>query len=331
MRRTPHIHPPRWKIRLITCERGFTNLADYVFRSLRHAGSDHQILLESLLRLVRDLAAIIPDPPKRQRFTGHCSEIAMTAADLRYTICVNYRQSRIGADETVREINSLGAEAFSVQADVSVESEVLDLFAAIDRRLGPVTHLVNNAGVLESQIRVQDVTADRLARIFATNVTGSFLCCREAIKRMSTRHGGQGGSIVNVSSAASRLGSAGEYVDYAASKGAITLTIGLANEVAGEGIRVNAVRPAFIHTGIHARGGEPGRIERLRRQIPLGRGGLPRKLPMQFSGFSLPRPHTPPADSSTSQVANSRRDLAVTYQPHISHISATTFTRLRFG
>ena len=211
--------------------------------------------------------------------TGIGAATCLRAAELGYAVCVNYRQSRIGADETVREINSLGAEAFSVQADVSVESEVVDLFAAIDKRFGPVTHLVNNAGVLESQIRVQDVTAHRLARIFATNVTGSFLCCREAIKRMSTRHGGQGGLIVNVSSAASRLGSAGEYVDYAASKGAIdTLTIGLANEVAAEGIRVNAVRRAFIHTGIHARGGEPGRIERPRKQFPLGRGGTPEEV-----------------------------------------------------
>lgn len=211
--------------------------------------------------------------------TGIGAATCLRAASLGYAICVNYRQSRTEADEIVRKATSSGADAFAVQADVSVETEVVALFAAIDRRLGPVTHLVNNAGILESQTRVEEVTAGRLTRIFATNVTGTFLCCREAIKRMSIRHGGRGGVIVNVSSAASRLGSAGEYVDYAASKGAIdTLTVGLANEVAAEGIRVNAVRPAFIHTGIHARGGEPGRIERVKHGIPLGRGGTPEEV-----------------------------------------------------
>jgi NAD(P)-dependent dehydrogenase (short-subunit alcohol dehydrogenase family) len=161
-----------------------------------------------------------------------------------------------------------------VAGDVSVESDVQRLFETVDSNLGPVTALVNNAGILETQMRVEDMDAGRLSRVFAANVTSCFLCAREAVRRMSTNRGGSGGAIVNVSSAAARLGSPGEYVDYAASKGAVdTLTIGLAREVAEEGIRVNGVRPGFIYTDIHADGGEPMRVDRVKAFVPMKRGG----------------------------------------------------------
>jgi NAD(P)-dependent dehydrogenase (short-subunit alcohol dehydrogenase family) len=166
-----------------------------------------------------------------------------------------------------------------VPADVTSEGDVLRLFATVDKALGTVTALVNNAGILERQMRVEYMDAQSLNRIFTTNITSYFLYAREAVRRMSTKRGGPGGAIVNVSSAAARLGSAGEYVDYAASKGAIdTLTIGLAQEVAAEGIRVNAVRPACIYTDIHADGGEPGRVDRLKPMIPMQRGGAPEEV-----------------------------------------------------
>jgi NAD(P)-dependent dehydrogenase (short-subunit alcohol dehydrogenase family) len=204
---------------------------------------------------------------------------ARLAAERGYAVAVNYLQNRGAAEQVVRDIESRGGRAIAVRADVSVEADVLRLFGEVDERLGRVTALVNNAGILERQMRVDAMTAERLNRIFTTNITSCFLCAREAVKRMSTARGGRGGAIVNVSSAASRLGSAGEYVDYAASKGAIdTLTIGLAREVAAEGIRVNAVRPAFIDTDIHASGGEPGRIERLKSSIPMQRGGQPEEV-----------------------------------------------------
>jgi NAD(P)-dependent dehydrogenase (short-subunit alcohol dehydrogenase family) len=176
----------------------------------------------------------------------------------------------------VSVIEAKGGKAIAVAADVSLESDVKSLFKIVDEQLGPITALVNNAGILEKQIRVEDIDAARLNRILATNVVGSFLCAREAVKRMAIKHGGHGGAIVNVSSAASRLGSAGEYVDYSASKGAIdTFTIGLSREVAEEGIRINAVRPAFIYTDMHADGGEPGRVDRLKETLPMKRGGHP--------------------------------------------------------
>ena len=176
----------------------------------------------------------------------------------------------------VDALRRAGAKAIAVQADVSVESDVVRLFETVDRELGPLAALVNNAGILQRQMRVDAMTAERITEVFAVNVLGAFLCCREAIRRMSTVHGGAGGSIVNVSSMASRLGSPHEYVDYAASKGAIdTLTVGLSKEVAAEGIRVNAVRPGLIHTEMHASGGEPGRVERLAGTVPLRRGGQP--------------------------------------------------------
>jgi NAD(P)-dependent dehydrogenase (short-subunit alcohol dehydrogenase family) len=215
--------------------------------------------------------------------TGGSRGIGATTADLLaskgYRICVNYRRDKTAADAVVGKLQSNGTKAISIQADIGKEDDTVRLFEIVDQELGPVTALVNNAGILKPQMRVEDMDANRINQILETNVTGAFLCCREAIRRMSTRHGGHGGSIVNVSSAASRLGAAGEYVDYAASKGAIdTLTRGLALEVAAEGIRVNCVRPGFIQTGMHADGGEPDRVARLADSIPLKRGGTPEEV-----------------------------------------------------
>jgi NAD(P)-dependent dehydrogenase (short-subunit alcohol dehydrogenase family) len=199
---------------------------------------------------------------------------ALLAARRGYTVCVNYRDNAGAADGVVRAIEAAGGQAFAVAADVADEGAVERLFAAIDARCGRLDALVNNAGILARQSRVEHMDAARIGRIFATNVTGSFLCAREAVRRMSTRHGGDGGAIVNVSSRAAVLGSANEYVDYAASKAALdALTIGLAKEVAQEGIRVNGVRPGLIDTDMHASGGEPGRIQRLQSSVPMARGG----------------------------------------------------------
>jgi len=201
---------------------------------------------------------------------------ARLAAARGYAVCVNYLKNKAAANAVVADIESAGGRAIAVRADVAAEAEVVALFSTVDRELGTVTALVNNTGILEAQMRVEQMDGARLNRIFAANITGSFLCAREAVRRMSSRHGGSGGAIVNVSSAAARLGSAGEYVDYAASKGAVdTLTIGLAREVASEGIRVNAVRPGFIYTDIHASGGEPGRVDRVKDSVPMKRGGQP--------------------------------------------------------
>ena len=189
-------------------------------------------------------------------------------------MCVNYLHNEEAAQSIVGSIEKMGGRAIAVAADVASENDVNRLFEVVDKQLGSVTALVNNAGILEQQMRVENMDAARLNRVFAANVTGSFLCAREAVKRMSTKRKGIGGAIVNVSSVASRLGSPGEYVDYAASKGAIdAMTIGLAKEVADEGIRVNAVRPGFIYTDIHASGGEPNRVERVKEFVPMKRGG----------------------------------------------------------
>ncbi|MEO0533160.1 MAG: SDR family oxidoreductase [Cyanobacteria bacterium P01_A01_bin.123] len=199
---------------------------------------------------------------------------ALLAAKKGYAVCVNYRHNQEAAAGVVDEIKQMGGKAIAIAADIASETEVVHLFKAVDEQLGKVTALVNNAGTLEPQMRVEQMDAARLNRTFATNITGSFLCAREAIKRMSTQQGGAGGAIVNVSSAAARLGSPGEYVDYAASKGAIdAMTIGLSKEIANQGIRVNAVRPGFIYTDIHASGGEPNRVDRVKAFVPMQRGG----------------------------------------------------------
>ena len=199
---------------------------------------------------------------------------AALAAQRGYAVCVNYRSNSAAANDVVQSIAAAGGRAIAVQADVAIESDVVRLFETCDAKLGRLAALVNNAGMLEQQMRVETMDAARLQRVFATNVTGSFLCAREAIRRMSTRFGGNGGAIVNVSSAASRIGGADEYVDYAAAKGAIdTLTLGLSKEVAADGIRVNAVRPGVIKTEIHASGGEPGRVDRVKAFVPMRRGG----------------------------------------------------------
>jgi NAD(P)-dependent dehydrogenase (short-subunit alcohol dehydrogenase family) len=199
---------------------------------------------------------------------------ARLAAARGHDVCVNYRANRSAADAVAAEVRVTGRRALVCQADVAVEADVVRLFAAVDAELGPLTALVNNAGILERQSRVDQIDAARLSRVFATNVTGAFVCAREAVKRMSTKHGGGGGAIVNVSSRAAVLGAPGEYVDYAASKAALdTLTVGLAKEVAGEGIRVNGVRAGIIYTDIHASGGEPGRVDRLGPTLPMKRGG----------------------------------------------------------
>lgn len=202
---------------------------------------------------------------------------ALKLAQQGYRVAVNYRQRAEEAQQVVAEIREQGGEAFAVQADIADEAQVVALFQRLDEEAMPLGVLVNNAGILFMQCRVEDLSAERLQRVFATNVTGAFLCCREAVKRMGTHHGGQGGTIIIVSSAASRLGAPGEYVDYAASKGAMdTLTRGLSLEVAAQGIRVNGVRPGFIYTEMHADGGESGRVDRVAGMagvIPMGRGG----------------------------------------------------------
>jgi NAD(P)-dependent dehydrogenase (short-subunit alcohol dehydrogenase family) len=204
---------------------------------------------------------------------------AIKAAKQGYAVCVNYLHNDLAAKNIVTQIEQNGGSAIAIAADVSQEIEVVKLFNTVDQELGSVTALVNNVGILEHKMRLDQMDMARLNRIFCTNITSHFLCAREAIKRMSTLYGGNGGSIVNVSSAASRLGSPGEYIDYAASKGAIdTLTIGLSREVSKENIRVNCVRPGFIYTDIHANSGEAYRVERLASSLPMQRGGTPDEI-----------------------------------------------------
>jgi NAD(P)-dependent dehydrogenase (short-subunit alcohol dehydrogenase family) len=204
---------------------------------------------------------------------------ARLAAARGYAVCVNYVSRRREAEAVAGDIEKVGARAIVVQADVSSEPDVVRLFETTERELGRLTALVNNAATIEGQMRLDSTDAARLQRLFATNVFGSFLCAREAVRRMSTRHGGLGGGIVNLSSGAAQWGSPGEYIDYAATKGAIdTLTVGLAKEVAEEGIRVNAVRPGFIHTELHVTAGEPNRVDRVKTLVPMQRGGQPEEV-----------------------------------------------------
>lgn len=205
---------------------------------------------------------------------GIGAAVALLAASQGYAVAVNYTANSLAADEVVRHIRDSGGTAITVQADVAVEADVLAMFKKVDAKLGRLTALVNNAGVVDMTSRVDAMSAERLQRMFAVNVFGSFMCAREAVQRMSTRYQGEGGTIVNVSSAAARLGAPGQYVDYAAAKGAIdTFTVGLAKEVAAEGIRVNAVRPGIIDTEIHASGGLPNRVRDLAPQVPMQRAG----------------------------------------------------------
>lgn len=204
---------------------------------------------------------------------------AKLAATQGYAVCVNYLHNQRAANAVVADIQASGGIAIAMQADLAVEAQIEALFQRVDQELGPLTALVNNAGILEQQSSLLDMDQGRLQRVFAANVIGPMLCAREAVKRMSVKLGGKGGAIVNVSSVASRLGAPGEYIDYAASKGALdSFTLGLSKEVADQGIRVNSVRPGFIYTDIHASGGEPGRVDRIKDAIPMKRGGKPEEV-----------------------------------------------------
>ena len=204
---------------------------------------------------------------------------AILAAQQGYRICINYLTDAAAAHEVLAQVHALGAQAIAVRADVSNEEEIIGLFTRVDEELGPITALVNNAGTVGLKSRVDEMSESRILHTLRTNVLGPILCSRYAVLRMSPRYGGQGGNIVNVSSGAARLGSPNEYVDYAASKGALdTFTLGLSKELAGEGIRVNAVRPGFIFTEFHALSGDPGRVSKLESSIPMGRGGRPEEV-----------------------------------------------------
>jgi NAD(P)-dependent dehydrogenase (short-subunit alcohol dehydrogenase family) len=210
---------------------------------------------------------------------GIGAAVVRLAATEGYAVCVNYLNNQQAAEELVAAIIAKQGKAIAVQADVAKEEDILRLFEQVDARLGTVTALVNNAGILDRQTRIENIGYERVRRIFATNVLGSFICAREAVRRMSTQLGGKGGAIVNISSTAARLGAPNEYVDYAASKAAInTFTLGLSKEVAEEGIRVNAVSPGLVYSDIHASGGEPNRVERVKDSIPMKRGGTPEEV-----------------------------------------------------
>ncbi len=204
---------------------------------------------------------------------------AILLAQQGYAVGVNYLNNDIAAQSVIDEIHQAGGKAIALKADIADEAQVVAMFKQLSAELGPITALVNNAGILFQQTTIENLSAERINKVLSTNVTGYFLCCREAVKIMSHRHGGKGGAIVNVSSAAARLGAPGEYVDYAASKGAVdTLTTGLALEVAAYGIRVNCVRPGLIYTEMHASGGEPGRVDRVKANLPMQRGGQPEEV-----------------------------------------------------
>lgn len=204
---------------------------------------------------------------------------ALLAARKGYNVCVNYNRDKTSAEKIANEILESGLRAITVQADISSEKDVLRMFETTINEFGYIDALVNNAGILEKQMRLDEMSAERFERVFSINITGYFLCAREAVRMMSTKHGGRGGAIVNVSSIAAKAGSPGEYIDYAATKGAVdTMTTGLAREVAEEGIRVNCVRPGFIYTDIHISGGEPDRVNRIKDFIPMKRGGHPEEV-----------------------------------------------------
>ena len=210
---------------------------------------------------------------------GIGAAIARLAAKQGHSVAVNFSAGEKEALAVVDGIRLDGGRAFAIRADVSREQQVLDLFKTAERELGPITGLVNNAGITGGFARVEEVTAEAIERVFAVNVTGAILCAREAVRRMSTRHEGKGGAIVNISSRAAHTGSAGEWVHYAATKGAIdSFTVGLAREVATEGIRVNAVAPGLTDTDLHAANGEPGRVQRLMGTIPMARAGRPDEI-----------------------------------------------------
>lgn len=231
-------------------------------------------------------------------------EVCLLLAKAGHTVVVNYRDNAKAADEVVATITSAGGKAIAVKADVAKEADILHLFTEADKA-GPLAILINNAGVVDRSQRVDEMKIERLTRMMTINIIGSILCAREAVKRMSTKHGGKGGVIINLSSAAAVLGAPGEYVDYAASKGAIeTFTVGLAKEVATEGIRVAAVRPGLIDTEIHASGGEPGRAHRLRDMIPVKRVGT--ALEVASSIVWLASPQASYITGTTLSVAGGR-------------------------
>jgi NAD(P)-dependent dehydrogenase (short-subunit alcohol dehydrogenase family) len=226
--------------------------------------------LEELRRAGTESGTVVVTGGRR----GIGAATALAAAERGFAVAVNYAKGKTEAESVVRMIRERGGRAASIWADVAREEEIARLFLEAERHLGPIRGLVNNAGITGGFARVEDVTGAALERLWAVNVTGTILCAREAVRRMSTKRGGSGGVIVNVSSIAARVGSPGEWVHYAASKGAVnSFTIGLAREVATEGIRVNAVAPALVETGLHAANGEPGRLERLKPSIPMGRAG----------------------------------------------------------
>ncbi|MFO6299551.1 SDR family oxidoreductase [Rahnella selenatireducens] len=227
---------------------------------------------------------------------------AILLAQQGYAVGINYLNNETAAQSVVNEIQQAGGKAVALQADIADETQVVAMFKRLGEELGIITALVNNAGILFQQTTIENLSAERINKVLSTNVTGYFLCCREAVKIMSHRHGGKGGTIVNVSSAAARLGAPGEYVDYAASKGAVdTLTIGLALEVAAYGIRVNCVRPGLIYTEMHASGGEPGRVDRVKANLPMQRGGQPEEVAQAIYWL---------LSNSSSYVTGSFLDLA---------------------
>jgi len=234
---------------------------------VKHSGN--KLLLGYKMQVNHQKVAVVTGASR-----GIGKQTAILLAQNKFKVCVNFNKNESAAYGVVDAIVSAGGSAIAVQADISNENQIMQMFDIVDHKLGLISALVNNAGVLFTQSAIENLNADRINAVLKTNITGTIICCREAVKRMAYKHGGNGGCIVNVSSRAAILGSANEYIDYAASKGAVdSLTIGLANEVAGQGIRVNAVRPGLIYTEMHKDGGEPDRVDRLKTSIPMKRGG----------------------------------------------------------